>query len=291
MPGQTIGYIRVSTVEQNTSRQLDGIKVDTVFTDKCSGKDTNRPELEELLKFIRKGDTLVVHSMDRLARNLDDLRKLVNRLTSQKIKVHFIKENLIFSNEDNPMANLMLSVMGAFAEFERALIKERQREGIELAKKAGKFKGRRKSLTDEQIIELKNMLEQGIKKTEIAKKFGIGRRTVYDYLKHPLINNTENKASTQKSIKLLLHLYIENNSKFVRGKKKTREQIEDFCLGEYLLEKINDTEYYVTIPYEEEKELEETINYLLQDMWHTSDSNSCYTETYFCTLDKEKFWE
>ena len=124
MKGQRIGYIRVSTFEQNPDRQLEHYKVDKTFTDKASGSDTKRPALEALLDFVREGDTIVVHSMDRLARNLIDLRCLVQKMTQRGIHIEFIKENLIFTGEDSPMANLLLSVMGAFAEFERSLIKQ-----------------------------------------------------------------------------------------------------------------------------------------------------------------------
>lgn len=130
MIGQRIGYVRVSTFDQNPERQLDNIKVDRTFTDKASGKDTKRPELGALMSFARMGDTVVVHSMDRLARNLDDLRHIVQMLTQRGVHIEFVKEHLNFTGEDSPMANLMLSVMGAFAEFERSLIRERQREGI-----------------------------------------------------------------------------------------------------------------------------------------------------------------
>ena len=127
MHGQRIGYIRVSTLDQNPDRQLEGVQVSKVFIDKASGKDTQRPQLEALLSYVREGDTLVVHSMDRLARNLDDLRRMVQKLTGRGVRIEFVKESLAFTGEDSPMANLLLSVMGAFAEFERALIRERQR--------------------------------------------------------------------------------------------------------------------------------------------------------------------
>lgn len=182
IPGQKIGYIRVSTEEQNTNRQLDGIELHRIFMDKCSGKDTKRPQLEQLINFVRTGDQIYVHSMDRLARNLDDLRALVNKFTSQGVKIIFVKENLTFSGEDNSLSKLLLSIMGAFAEFERELIKERQREGINIAKKNGKYKGRKKVLTDEQVAELKSMAANRYKKTEIAEKFGISRYCVYSYL-------------------------------------------------------------------------------------------------------------
>lgn len=150
MQGHRIGYVRVSSFDQNPERQLEQTQVSKVFTDKASGKDTQRPQLEALLSFVREGDTVVVHSMDRLARNLDDLRRLVQKLTQRGVRIEFLKEGLVFTGEDSPMANLMLSVMGAFAEFERALIRERQREGIALAKQRGAYRGRKKALSDEQ---------------------------------------------------------------------------------------------------------------------------------------------
>jgi len=181
--GQRIGYVRVSSFDQNPERQLEQIQVDKVFTDKASGKDTRRPELERLLAFVREGDTVVVHSMDRLARNLDDLRRLVQGLTQRGVRIEFLKEHLTFTGEDSPMANLMLSVMGAFAEFERALIRERQREGIALAKQRGAYRGRKKALAPERVAELRRRAAAGEKKAQLAREFGISRETLYQYLK------------------------------------------------------------------------------------------------------------
>src|SRR5258708_38004496 len=183
MTGQRIGYIRVSSLGQNTDRQLEGIQVDRTFTDKVSGKDTNRPKLQELLALARDGDTVVVHSMDRLARNLDDLRHTVQQLTKNGVAVEFLHEHLTFTGDDTPMANLLLSVMGAFAEFERALIRERQMEGIALAKQRGAFKGRRKSLDEVAILEVRQQLSSGKTKTDVAREFGISRETLYQYLR------------------------------------------------------------------------------------------------------------
>lgn len=186
MVGQRIGYVRVSSYDQNPERQIENIKVNKVFIDKASGKDTHRPELDELFSFVREGDSVVVHSMDRLARNLDDLRRLVQNLTNRGIKIEFVKEGLTFTGEESPMANFMLSVMGAFAEFERSLIKERQLEGIELAKKRGVYKGRKKSLTNELQSELKQRVANGEPKAKIARDYGISRETLYQYLKNDL---------------------------------------------------------------------------------------------------------
>jgi DNA invertase Pin-like site-specific DNA recombinase len=183
--GQRIGYVRVSSFDQNTERQLEHVEIDRVFTDKASGKDMQRPQLETLLSFVREGDTVVVHSMDRLARNLDDLRRLVQGLTKRGIRIEFIKESLSFTGEDSPMANLMLSVMGAFAEFERALIRERQREGIALARVRGAYRGRKKSLSGDRVTELRQRAEAGEKKAHLAREFGISRETLYQYLRLP----------------------------------------------------------------------------------------------------------
>jgi len=183
MTGQRVGYIRVSSIDQNPKRQLEGMNLDRVFTDKASAKDTNRPQLTALLTFVRDGDTIVVHSMDRLAHNLEDLRNLVQHQTTRGVRVEFVKEGLSFSGEDSPMAHLMLSVMGAFAEFERALLKERQREGIALAKKRGAYRGRKRTLSPEQVTYLKGRIEVGEQKAKVAREMGISRETLYQYLR------------------------------------------------------------------------------------------------------------
>ncbi|GAD90026.1 putative resolvase [Vibrio halioticoli NBRC 102217] len=183
MKGQRIGYIRVSSFDQNLDRQLDGISTDRTFIDRASGKSIERPQLEEMLQFAREGDTIIVHSMDRLARNLDDLRTLVRNLTSKGIDIQFCKEQLTFTNNDSPMSQLLLSIMGAFAEFERALLKERQKEGIEIAKRQGKYRGRKRALDEAQIAELKVRANAGEVKSTLAKEYRISRETLYSYLR------------------------------------------------------------------------------------------------------------
>jgi len=180
--GKRVGYIRVSSVEQNELRQLEGVELDKRFIDKASGKDTKRPALQAALDYLREGDVLVVHSMDRLARNLDDLRKIVLGLTERGVVVEFQKEHLTFTSEDNAMSKLLLSVMGAFAEFERSLIKERQREGIALAKKAGVYKGRKRSLDPNRVKDLCRRVAEGEKRAALAREFRISRQTLYQYV-------------------------------------------------------------------------------------------------------------
>lgn len=182
--GQRVGYIRVSSADQNSARQLDGCQLDRVFTDHSSGKNADRPQLDALRAFVRDGDTVVVHSFDRLARNLDDLRRLVRELTTQGVHVSFQKESLLFTGDDSPMATLLLSVMGAFAEFERALIHERQAEGIAAARQRGVYQGRRPALTPAQATELGARAAAGESMSALAREYGISRQTAHTYARH-----------------------------------------------------------------------------------------------------------
>jgi DNA invertase Pin-like site-specific DNA recombinase len=180
--GQIVGYLRVSSLDQKELRQLEGVTLEKRFVDKASGKDLHRPQLEQLIGYVREGDTVICHSMDRLARNLDDLRKLVLGFTERGVHVRFEKENLTFTGEDSPMSHLLLSVMGAFAQFERDLIRERQREGIALAKlREGAYTGRKHSLTPAQAKELCRRVGTGESKTALAGELGISRQTLYRY--------------------------------------------------------------------------------------------------------------
>ena len=181
--GQRIGYVRVSTLDQNAERQLEGIPVDRTFLDKKSGKDVDRDQLDAMREFVRQGDTIVVHSMDRLAPNLDDLRHVGQVRTDKGVRIEFVKEGLSFTGEDSPMAKLMLSVMGAFAEFERSLIRERQREGIALAKQRGAYRGRKRALSEDDIANAKSRVAAGDTKAQIARDFGVSRETLYQYLR------------------------------------------------------------------------------------------------------------
>ncbi len=185
MTNQRIGYIRVSSLDQNAERQLDGIHLDKVFTDKASGKDINRPQLQAALNHIRAGDVLVVHSMDRLARNVEDMLRLVREMNDRGVSVEFIKENMRFTaGSDDPRSILMFTMLSAFAQFERSLIKERQREGIALAKAKGTvYKGRKPALNAERTAQLREQAATGANRTKLAKEFGISRETLYQYIR------------------------------------------------------------------------------------------------------------
>lgn len=194
MAGQDLGYIRVSSLSQNSDRQLIERRLDKKFVEKASGRDPDRPILKELIEYAREGDTVWVHSMDRLARNLDDLKSIVNTLTHKGVSISFQKENLIFRNDNSPMGDLMLSIVGAFAEFECSLIKERQREGIALAKKKGLYRGRKRSLSDDQIEMVRQRVKAGEKKAVIAREAGISRETLYQYLRNSTFASSSSAA-------------------------------------------------------------------------------------------------
>ena len=183
MQGQRIGYIRVSSSSQNVDRQLDGVQLDMRYVDTISGKSAERPQLLIMLQYARSGDTVIVHALDRLARNLGDLRSLVKQLTDKGVTVQFLKENLIFSGNDSPMSMLLLNMLGCFAEFERTLILERQREGIAIAKAAGKYKGGQKKLLPAQILEIKSKIDLGISKSKLAREYKISRSLIYQVIR------------------------------------------------------------------------------------------------------------
>ncbi len=178
--GQVVGYIRVSSVDQSTARQLEGVDVDRTFTDKASGKDTNRPALKEAMGWVRGGDVLVVHSMDRLARNVEDMLRIVRELTTRGVSVRFVKENMVFDpSSKDPRNTFFFTVLSAFSEFERSMIRERQLEGIALAKKRGVYKGKAPSLTTAQKETARTMKGNQVPITKIGEHLGVSRYTIY----------------------------------------------------------------------------------------------------------------
>ncbi len=190
--GRVLGYKRVSSLEQNTVRQLDGVRLDLVFEDKVSGKSMDRPKLQELLRTAYINDLVVVHSMDRLARNLIDLKNIVSQLVASGAQVQFLKEKLTFSGKADPYLELMLNLMGSFAEFERQLIRSRQSEGIAIRKAAGGYKGigRKREITDEQIEQIKVRVAAGEMKTKIAKDMKISRESIYKLMKKTIVGES-----------------------------------------------------------------------------------------------------
>jgi DNA invertase Pin-like site-specific DNA recombinase len=183
MTGQRIGYVRVSSGDPHPEQQLAQVTVDRVFTDHASYTDLHRPAREQTLAYLRTGDTLVVQRMDRLARNLAELRRLVQQLTQRGVSITFVEEAMTFTGEDSPGVVRLLALLDALAGFERARITERQREGIALAKQRGVYRGRKQTLSPAQAAELRRRVESGEPKTALAREFGISRETLYQYVK------------------------------------------------------------------------------------------------------------
>lgn len=180
--GQRFAYLRVSSTDQNLARQRAMIgDVDKEFIDELSARSrAHRPGLDNCIDYLRDHDELYVASIDRLARSLVDLRGIIDQITAKGASVHFLKENLTFSKETtDPRDTLMLSILGSFAEFERSIIRERQAEGIALAKKAGKYKGRKRAISPEDLEKARQRVAAGESKVSIAKDLGVGRATLY----------------------------------------------------------------------------------------------------------------
>ena len=178
-----VGYVRVSTVEQNEARQLvtmDEYKVEKVFTEKVSGKNTNRPQLQTMLEFVREGDTVVVHDFSRLARSTKDLLEIVEYLNEKRVALISKKENL---DTSTPTGELMLTVIAAINTFERKNLLERQREGIAIAKKQGKYKGRKEVKVDDFGKYYDRYKNREVNKTQLAKELHISRPTLDKLIK------------------------------------------------------------------------------------------------------------
>lgn len=183
--GENIAYIRVSTVEQNEQRQIDGLKkynIDKWFTEKVSAKDTNRPKLQEMMDYIRKGDTVYIHDFSRLARSTKDLLEIVDYFQEKGVNLVSNKENL---DSSTPTGKLMLTMIGAINEFERQNLLERQREGIAVAKEQGKYKGRQVKEIDNSDFErfYEDYKSRKITKSALAQKLNISRPTLDKLLK------------------------------------------------------------------------------------------------------------
>ncbi len=187
MSGKKIGYRRVSTVDQNTSRQLDGIELDKIFEDKCSGRTFDRPMLKECLDYLREDDTLYVHSIDRLGRNIRELLNHIDAILAKGVKIVFVKEAMAFdpSKKANPTQMLYLAVLAAVADFEVSMIRERQAEGIKLARARGAYRkcGRKPSLSPAQMEEVRRRHSEGDGVSFLARHYRVSRSTVYSVLK------------------------------------------------------------------------------------------------------------
>ena len=174
-----INYIRVSTADQNSARQLVDVPCDKVFEDVGSGKDTKRDGLNVMLDYVREGDVINVHELSRLGRNVEDLLKIVKSLNARGVTVNFVKEGLSFNGDSNAVQDLMLHMLSAISQFERSLLLERQREGIAIARAAGKYKGRVSKFSTAEVVVMKEAFANSTNKASLAREYGISRAYLY----------------------------------------------------------------------------------------------------------------
>lgn len=283
------GYARVSTQQQDLIRQLDMLKkynCDEILTEKISGTKANRPELARLKDKIRPDDTLIIESFSRLGRSTKDLIELVEYFESKKVKLISIKENF---DTHTPQGKLMLTVFEAFSQFERDLIAQRTKEGLESARARGR-KGGRPKVKDKNIdkaLKLYNSKEYSI--SEIVEMSGISQATLYRYIRKQasLLENNNEKVA-----KIDISLSIENNNKFVRGKKKARENIEEYLKYHYNMQKSDSIHYDYTIwiKYKEIDDLKNTVYEILQELNNKADLQNCFTEADACCDELGLTW-
>ncbi|MBL6991860.1 MAG: recombinase family protein [Bacteriovoracaceae bacterium] len=296
-----IGYARVSTQDQNLKLQKDALKkagCEKIITDKVSGIKDQRKGLDKLLGAIRKDDTVVVWKLDRLGRSLKHLIEFVSDLKNKGVHFKSLQENI---DTTTGVGKLTFHLFASLAEFERDIIRERTMAGLAAARARGRVGGRPKALDEKQAQQLKTMYnDNNISIKDICSTLSIGRATLYRYLREIGVKvgrpenvgiTTENK-SIKKSIQLDLNLRVERNNKFVRGMKRARQEIEDYCLRQFNAKKLdkNGWDYTITVEFEDEKDLEKQINDLCADMESTADCRNCFTEASIYDPILDKSW-
>lgn len=294
-----IGYARVSTRDQNLDLQMDALKragCERIYQDVASGSKTARPALDELLGQLRAGDVLVIWKLDRMGRSLKHLVDLVGNLIERKVGLLSLNDPI---DTTSAQGRLVFNIFASLAEFERELIRERTQAGLTAARERGRVGGRPKGLsTQAQATAMAAETlyrERRMGVAGIAQKLHVSKSTLYSYLRHrgvaispyektaqqrpePLV--IENAmANEPKVATILLTLRIENNSKFVRGKKRTLEHIESFYLNEYDAKRRPSGEFELKIPYDGEEDLDSIVNELLSDIACDADDRHCFSES------------
>jgi len=294
-----IGYARVSTREQNLDLQVDALKAagcERVYQDVASGTKTARPALDELLGQLRAGDVLVIWKLDRMGRSLKHLVELVGSLMERKIGLLSLNDPI---DTTSAQGRLVFNLFASLAEFERELIRERTQAGLSAARARGRVGGRPKGLSpkaEATALAAETLYrERKLSVAAIAQKLHISKSTLYSYLRHrgveigpyeksaqqrsnpptPAIDNTD----PPKVATILLTLRIENNSKFVRGKKRVVEHIESFYLEEYEAKRRPNGEYELKVPYDSDEDLDDTVNELLSYIACDADDCHCFSES------------
>jgi len=284
-----IGYARVSSTDQNLDRQIQELEnygCEHIIVEKESGV-MERPEFEKLLKQIRFKDVIVCHDLTRFGRSQIHILQVIQELRSKQAGLITLKER-IDTREDNPYSDLIISIFSATAEFERRMIKERQREGIEIAKKKGKYQGgtiqyHRNAKGKDKVIydKITQMLDRNESVMDIHRATGVARNTIYRIKRELESENkgtlVEIEAKLVKIAKIRMRLQIENNNKFVRGKGTVRKRIEQYLTYFYKMEIIAN-EYIIYVPYTTIEELKKAVYDILGELDSEADMRNCFIE-------------
>lgn len=284
-----IGYARVSSTGQSLEVQLEKLnqlKCDRIYQEKRSGRTADRPEFQSCMNYLREGDTLIITRLDRLARSVVHLAQLAKRFQSEGIDLLVVDQNIDTSTSTG---RLMFNMLAAIAEFENDLRTERQAEGIAKAKENGVKFGRPPKLTESRKQEIYSRRMAGAAIAQLAKEFGLGEASIYRAI------NAVKKSGTPpelKTTKVILWLQVENNSKFVRGKGKSRQHIEDYCLSEYDAKKLEKDgwEYELTFQYKDDEDLEHQIYDLASEMSREADLRNGFVECSFTEVGTDRSW-
>ena len=298
-----IGYARVSTREQNPSLQIDALKqagCERIFQDVASGAKSSRPELDKLLAEARTGDTIIIWKLDRLGRSLRHLVELVETLSAQKIGLKSLNDPV---DTTHAQGRLIFNLFASLAEFERDLIRERTNAGLSAARARGRVGGRPKGLdaqAEATAMAAETLYREGrLSVNAIADKLHISKSTLYSYLRHrgveigayqKAVTTTRENPSVEQVAEITLRLTIENNSQFVRGKKRARENIERYCLDQYHATRLSSGDYALRINCKTREELDVLMADLLRDMSHEAEMRHCYIEAEAWQQGTEYLW-
>jgi len=307
--GMRIGYARVSTRDQNLDLQVDALKAascERIYRDVASGAKTARPALDELLGQLRAGDLLVIWKLDRMGRSLKHLVELVGSLIERKVGLLSLNDPI---DTTSAQGRLVFNLFASLAEFERELIRERTQAGLSAARSRGRVGGRPKGLPSQAeatALAAETLYrERKLSVAAIAQKLHVSKSTLYSYLRHrgveigpykkpaqsrsgPSMDGGE--AGPQKVATVRLALRIENNNKFVRGKKRAREEIERHCLAEYHAKRLPSGEYQLTVPYSSHEDLDQRVHELLGDIASQADDRNCFSESEARLEGNDRHW-
>jgi DNA invertase Pin-like site-specific DNA recombinase len=305
-----IGYARASTREQNPALQVDALKAagcERIYQDVASGAKTARPALDELLGHLRAGDVLVIWKLDRMSRSLKHLVELVGNLMERKVGLLSLNDPI---DTTSAQGRFVFNLFATLAEFERELIRERTQAGLTAARARGRVGGRPKGLSPQAeatALAAETLYrERKLSVAAIAQKLRLSKSTLYSYLRHrgveigPYKNSAQRQSSAPvieggnanppKVATILLSLRIENNSKFVRGKKRTIEHVESLYLEDYDARRRPNGEYELKVPYDTDKDLDEAVSELLSDIACDADDHHCFSESEARMEGTDRHW-